>query len=219
MTTFTSISNALVAVGAKPFATTVQALRDNPLAIAEATSGAPVVAAGWHPYNKVTVGDSNTGLIYSFAANGSLATVTSPDFVDGYEYAFLLNHISANSGSSNTMRINLYRETTAAYAGVQNISAATIGGSGVATPALSGWIELRQPRQTLRAHNFEVATCLADNTATVSPGAGINNTLYVAHGSTAQKILRAQFSMTPNNIGSANGPCEIFMLRRRDYRA
>lgn len=36
MTTFTSISNALVAVGAKPFATTVQALRDNPLAIAEA---------------------------------------------------------------------------------------------------------------------------------------------------------------------------------------
>lgn len=36
MTTYTSISNALVAVGAKPFATTIQALRDNTLAIAEA---------------------------------------------------------------------------------------------------------------------------------------------------------------------------------------
>lgn len=36
MTTYTSISGALVAVGAKPFATTIQALRDNPLAIAEA---------------------------------------------------------------------------------------------------------------------------------------------------------------------------------------
>jgi len=38
MTAYTTISNALVAVGAKPFATTIQALRDNPIAIAEADS-------------------------------------------------------------------------------------------------------------------------------------------------------------------------------------
>jgi hypothetical protein len=38
MTVYTTISNALVAVGAKPFATTIQALRDNPLAIGEADS-------------------------------------------------------------------------------------------------------------------------------------------------------------------------------------
>lgn len=43
MTTFTSISNALVAVGAKPFATTVQALRDNPIAIAEDDPTAPKI--------------------------------------------------------------------------------------------------------------------------------------------------------------------------------
>lgn len=42
MTAWTTISNALVAVGAKPFATTVQALRDNPLAIAEADSTVPL---------------------------------------------------------------------------------------------------------------------------------------------------------------------------------
>lgn len=41
MTTYTSISNALVAVGAKPFATTIQALRDNTLAIAEADASVP----------------------------------------------------------------------------------------------------------------------------------------------------------------------------------
>jgi hypothetical protein len=35
MPAYTNISNGLVAVGAKPFATTMQALRDNPLAIAE----------------------------------------------------------------------------------------------------------------------------------------------------------------------------------------
>lgn len=38
---YTNISNALVAVGAKPFATTIQALRDNPIAIAEGEPGAP----------------------------------------------------------------------------------------------------------------------------------------------------------------------------------
>lgn len=41
MPAYTTISNALVAVGAKPFATTMQALRDNPLAIAEGDATAP----------------------------------------------------------------------------------------------------------------------------------------------------------------------------------
>ena len=40
---WTTISNALVAVGAKPFATTVQALRDNPVAIADGDINAPKV--------------------------------------------------------------------------------------------------------------------------------------------------------------------------------
>jgi hypothetical protein len=40
---WTNISNGLVAVGAKPFATTIQALRDNPIAIAEGATGAPRV--------------------------------------------------------------------------------------------------------------------------------------------------------------------------------
>lgn len=42
MTAFTTVSNALVAVGAKPFATTVQALRDNPIAIGEGDATVPL---------------------------------------------------------------------------------------------------------------------------------------------------------------------------------
>jgi len=41
MTTYTTLSNALVGVGAKPFATTIQALRDNPIAIGEADATVP----------------------------------------------------------------------------------------------------------------------------------------------------------------------------------
>jgi len=40
---WTNIDNALVSVGALPFATTIQALRDNPIAIANADAGAPLI--------------------------------------------------------------------------------------------------------------------------------------------------------------------------------
>ena len=42
MTAFTTITNALVEVGAKPFATTIQALRDNPVAMGEKDITVPV---------------------------------------------------------------------------------------------------------------------------------------------------------------------------------
>lgn len=42
---WTNIDNALVSVGALPFATTIQALRDNPIAIANGDEGAPRVQA------------------------------------------------------------------------------------------------------------------------------------------------------------------------------
>lgn len=41
MTTYTDIPNSLVAVGAKPFASTIQALRDNPLALNEGDASVP----------------------------------------------------------------------------------------------------------------------------------------------------------------------------------
>jgi hypothetical protein len=40
---WTNIDNSLVSVGALPFATTIQALRDNPIAIADGDAGAPRV--------------------------------------------------------------------------------------------------------------------------------------------------------------------------------
>lgn len=43
---WTNISNALVAVGAKPFATTMQALRDNIVSLAAGDPGAPRVVLG-----------------------------------------------------------------------------------------------------------------------------------------------------------------------------
>ena len=58
MALWTTISNALVAVGAKPFATTMQALRDNPVAIAEGAAGAPKIkTAALETAERMTTGN------------------------------------------------------------------------------------------------------------------------------------------------------------------
>ncbi|WWT39541.1 hypothetical protein [Microcystis phage Mae-JY02] len=210
MPTYTALSNALVAVGAKPFATTIQALRDNPLAIAEGDSAAPVNAYGWHPYNKVTVGDTNTGVIWSFAANGAVATVTTPDFADGWEYAFQFERLQTSSGSSTSFNINLFRETAGAYAGASALVA-----SGFSTTLmLNGYAELLNPR-LVRSHHVAQGFFAVNTIANALGGFAVGSG-GAAHG-TAQKILRAQFSCGVGNITGTGAA--IYMLRRRNVGA
>lgn len=84
MTAWTTISNALVAVGAKPFATTVQALRDNPIAIAEGdpaahAAGVAIRAAAMRgasagsEVSKTILGTFDVSLNKTNAGAGSLA--------------------------------------------------------------------------------------------------------------------------------------------------
>lgn len=115
MTTFTTITNALVAVGAKPFASTMQALRDNPISIAEGDPTAPVNQAFWHPYNKVTVGDANNGMFYDFGTMGAAASVETPVFEAGYDYRVRLLAISHNNGAATDFRLEMRRQSSGLY--------------------------------------------------------------------------------------------------------
>jgi hypothetical protein len=105
MTAYTALSNALVDVGAKPFATTIQALRDNPIAIAEGSPLSPVNSTGWHPYDMVNVDDGATGLYYDVAVSGVIASIVSPTFEAGYDYWIVGEEMSHNSGGAS-LRIN-----------------------------------------------------------------------------------------------------------------
>lgn len=84
-------------------------MRDNPVAIAEGATGAPVLSAAWHPYDMVNVGDGATGVIYDFAVNGAQASVTV-NFEDGYDYLIHLIGISP-SVTSRPLRINTVSAT------------------------------------------------------------------------------------------------------------
>lgn len=127
MTTYTNISNASVAVGGIPSSTTVTALRDNPTAIAESSAGAPVVAAGWHPVDKVSVGDGKRGVMYDFATSGTLTDIVTPDFVDGYEYRMIVDSLQHNAGAAYQLDLDLYNQTAAAYTNVVRLGDASAG--------------------------------------------------------------------------------------------
>lgn len=202
MTSYTTISNALVAVGAKPFATTVQAFRDNPIAIAEADSTAPVNQTVWHPYNKVTVGDANDGRIYNFATDGTVASVVSPDFADGYEYRFRVNRLSHDSAGSTTLQIELFLTTTAAYG-----PALIISSSQASSFNFSGYVEVLQPRETLVW--TPVRAVIAPSGATGNSAALVTDTFSVH--TTAQKRTRARISFSVGSIDLG----QIYMDRRR----
>lgn len=198
MATWTTISNAAVAVGGIPSSATVQAFRDNPVAIAESASGAPVVASAWHPYDKVTVGDGKTGIIYDFAVDGALATIVTPDFEDGYEYRLIGRGLSHNDASNRSFRIELLGATSGVYVFFfrsSNADAATLFDIDA---------EICTPRLSLSRH---IGRFIA------SRGVASLTTGGVASMNTTEKASKARFSLSAGSYDAG----KIWMLRRREY--
>ena len=204
---WTSLVNALFLPGKKILGSTGMALRDNAIAIAEGASGAPITAAGWHPYNRTTVGGAETGVIYDFAVDGAQATVTSPDFADGYEYMFIFDRIRSSSATAGAIEISLWRETTGAYAGGGAISGVSL----TTTQSVSGYAYVMMPRQVSRQHQVHrVILVEAANSVTTGDSISITTTKHT----TAQKILRARFALSTGSITGNGSDGKIFMYRR-----
>lgn len=94
MTAYTIISNALVEVGAYPFATTVQALRDNVLAIAEKDTSVP---------SNLRLGDWLLGTLVT--TSGASQTLSGLDLTNYSKLEFVAKGISHNSGTSQSFSI------------------------------------------------------------------------------------------------------------------
>jgi hypothetical protein len=200
MTTWTSISNAAVAVGGIPSSTTVTALRDNPSAIAEASSGAPVMVSGWHPHDKVSIGDGKTGLIYDHAVTGTVSSFVTPDFVDGYEYRVIAHLMQSDAAASVRLNLEAFFETDAAYRRL-----AYTGDEFSGTTEFGYDVEIPMPRIATKTHLVQ-----GEGYANNNVGLGIDGASY---DSTLQKVLRARVRFTAGNIIGG----KIWMFRRREY--
>lgn len=181
----------------------------NVVAACQGALGAPVIAPGWHPYDMVTAGDGSTGEIWSFAADGLVSTITSPNFEDGYEYRFMFNSISRGAGLVDDVTIEFYRETSAAWSGASS----TIVSFSDSGDIISLIIEIPQPRVVSK-----ICFALITTASNQSPVDGIypgGQVVITCSNSTAQKIrnIRVQVGGGVNfDAGAA------YMERRLTYK-
>lgn len=199
MTTYTDHADALFDPGKPILGSTGLESRDNAIAIADGGDNAPVLAAGWHPYDKVKVGDGNDGVIWSFAVDGAASAIVSPVFEDGYEYGFILDNILFNGAFD--FRIDLRKAVDSAYQTAVTIGVGPVGYCGMAYAAM--------PRLEKYTHSVIWVTSFSDSNATsVNAGAGGEFT-----DSTFQSIDRMRISLSSGQmVGGA-----VRFVRRREF--
>lgn len=190
MASFTDIPTASLAVGKPVTSSLVTSLRDNTL------------AAVWHPYNKTTIGDANTGLVYDFSVSGTVSTIVTPDFVDGYEYMLVFDGISHNSGTTPTyLQMELYRETSAAYTSAKTLEAGNASPAVISGQVLLPWVRSARVSQ-LAIPQFTSGIFGSDAVL------GFDLT-------TSQKVTKARLSYSSGSVDAG----KVYLYRRGNFAA
>ena len=204
MTTWTTIVNAAVAVGGIPASSTVTAFRDNPIAIAEQSSGSPILFAGWQAYDKVSNGDAARGLLWDFAVSGTRTSVETPNFDDGWEYRIVAIGISATT-SGGAGRLEIYGETSATFESFLNY------GNMAAGDFSSFDVELLLSRLVKNAHHAR-----SNGGFVTAAGVWTENTVTTVtkYFATAQKVLKARVLI---GSGANLDAGKVYLFRRREY--
>ena len=171
--------------------------RDNPVAIAEGSVGAPYVEAQWYPYDSLAVGDGGTGEIWSLAADGVVNTITTPDFVDGYDYALLLVDVTRGGGTGGGIRVEVYGETSGTY---------------------SGQIEIPLDTSATYASALCELLLLRNATARRKPViCNIDGTPRFVDAASSQKVLRIRLTGRDGGALANINTGSIHLYRRRSY--
>lgn len=202
MTDYTDIANTNLEPGDPITDDVMQALNDNPKAIAEGSAtgdGAPVNQAMWHPYDMVTVGDGNDGLFYDQSVDGTVASVETPDFEDGYEYRVLGDNLDTSNTSGHSLQVALYKAVDAAYSSATSFI--TQAGSNT---HVSFDVVFNSPRIA------RLGGAITGWAMTGPSGSIVNVAAGFADG-TSQKVDKGRFSWSAGNINSGT----LHLYRRR----
>ena len=201
MTTFnpSTVSNTTIASGKPITLQQGRALRDNLAAAREGATGAAYEASAWHPHDGVTIGDGATGLIYNQSVHGTVATLETPAWADGYEYRFIYEGLRHNSGSNQSFRVEFYKSADASY-----VSAINIGGLASSGSDFNGYSEVYRPRILLATVNLVSA---------LNIGAAVNFDIIPTKLTGSNKFGKARFSYTGGSIALG----KIYMQKRLCY--
>ena len=179
---------------------------ENPEAIAEGASGAPVQTAAWHGYDVLNVGDGNTGEIYSFGTDGAVATVETPNFESNFEYRLL----GFNVGVASTAGSSQWNIDALIGGSWTNIATLITSGTVVTSDRFDFDCYIKSPT---RSRKF-VATEITAYAEWIGGSGGLSQNEFTLL-STPNSITRARvrYGSSSPNIGKGT----ILMLRRREY--
>lgn len=183
--------------------TLMAALANNPVALAEGASGAPVSVAGWHPYNQAEYQDGSTGLFYDFSVDGAVANIDTPNFQNGYEYRVIYEAVQWASGG--TPRIDFLNQTTLSY-----VTGAYTSNAGLNTDVFYGDLEIPLARLNRNLHMIHGPIRWVDGGGIAS---WISVTAGLASGFTAQKVRAVRLTTT---LGGNTSAGKAYLLRRRN---
>lgn len=136
---------------------------------------------------------------YDFSVDGAVASVESAAFADNFEYMFVFLDLSSSSTAAK-LKIDLYKETDAAYHGSPGDSSDALG---AADDDLFGFAFLEFSRLSSAT---KLITCFTNEDANTSTGADTatnmdqENYSQLVNLATAQKIGKAKFSWSFGNI-------------------
>jgi len=173
MTDFTTLSNTAVGVGGLPSGATVTALRDNPLAIAEGTSGAPKVQ-GLALENVYIGSANNTGTTESafvlpdgvdilklevsgITATGSIILQIAFSTDGGSSYGSW-GDMQSMSAACNYMGSHIldFPASTQRYVGLVTAGTVSLSGGGITIPSGANAIKFRMSTSGGGTHTYRV---------------------------------------------------------------
>lgn len=206
MASYTTLDTNSLLPGEPLTSSKVLALNENPAAIAEGGTNAPIARTGWHGYDQTLVGDT-TVPFYNDTAVTSANGAETPNFEDGYEYRVLGRAIEAATLSANLVVDVLIDGSW------ENILTTT-GAAGNDKVDFDLWI--RSPRRSSRRFVLDYSFAFTDTGAGWGPTNGTqeNGLAQIAGDAGDESVITRMRVRT--SAGNMDGG-EMYLLRRREY--
>lgn len=159
-------------------------------ALLNVEDGATAATGGWE----------SVGTFYDNSTDGTVASIETPDFADGFEYRILVNDVSSTLGGA--LQIELYNEDDTAYSSADTISTALTNSA----QQIISDIEILNPRKTTRMHTGRASSSRSESATETESALFAFGCITFA----AQKVLRARLSFTGGSFDEGT----VTLLRR-----
>lgn len=203
MTTYSTITDGQIDQDSPITQPLITAIRDNPIAIAQRSAGAPFVENIWYPYDSNYSGE-NDGVFYDNSVDGDVSIVESPTFEADFDYLFYVDDLMVGPSNGNLI-FQSYFETSAEYGGFYRVAGPQAGMANYCS------IEFIRPFKVANIHivPFVQTAQLASTGSTANSGI-LSEQLY--NRTTAERLSKFRITATGNNNITSG---KFYMYKRK----